>query len=141
MFVTLSHCVYWKKNICHTESLCLSKNCQKWSKTVKIGQKLSKTVKIGQFLNFFLGHFLTFFDQFWPFFLKHSDSVWQTFFSSIKHIDSVWQFFSFLNTVTQCDKHFFRHSDISLAVNFFKETIWKFGYLSNINFNIEEKLV
>ena len=78
LFVTLSHCVKehffvtlcLRKNVCHTESLCLRKNGKKQSKTVKNG--LKKT-------NCFL-MFLTVFDCFWSFFLKHSDSVWQTFF-------------------------------------------------------------
>ena len=47
----------------------------------------------------------------------------------------------FLNTATHCDKQFFIPNDLFLAVNLFLEKIRKFGYLSKINFNIEEKLV
>ena len=77
------------------------------------------------------------FDSFWPFFLKRSDSVWQTFLS--------------LNTVTQCDKLFFipKYSDSVwktffstqwsfFVVNLFSENIRKLVYLSKTNFNIEE---
>ena len=66
--------------------------------------KLSKLVKNDPFL--------TAFDSFWLlliiFFLKHSDSVWQTYFV--------------LNTVTQYDKHVF-NTDLFLAVNLFSEKI------------------
>ena len=85
----------FKKNVCHSESLwkklfvtlshCVSE--KKWPKTVKNCQKRSV---------------LTVFDSFWTFL---------TVFI-IKHSELVWQTFSFLNTVTQCDQHFSKHSDL-----------------------------
>ena len=60
---SLLNCVteFNKKKFCHTESLCLRKNCQKLLKTVKNGPVL------------------TVFDRFDRFSLKHSHSVRQTF--------------------------------------------------------------
>ena len=77
---------------------------------------MSKLVKNGQFW--------TDFDHFWPFFLKHSNSAWQTFFSIntvtlvtnflfLKHSDLVWQPF-LKKTVIFC-----------LAVNLFSKKIRK----------------
>ena len=93
----LSHwvTVFKEKNVCRTESLCLRKKClwhwvtvfkKKRSKTVK------KTVKNGQKRSVF-DPFLYLLTIFYCLFLKHSNSVWQTFV--------------FLNTVIQCNKYFF----------------------------------
>ena len=94
-----------KKNFGHTESLCLRINGPKWSKFFKNYQK--RTV----------------FDSFWPFFLIHSDSVWQTFFC-IKHSDSVWKTF-FLTQWLRVTNSFFNEVIFFLAVNLFSEKILK----------------
>ena len=104
-FVTLSHCVsekkslsHWvnvfnKKNVCHTESLCLRK---KLSKMVKKCQKLWKTVKKEPFL--------TVFDSFIPFFHSVSQCL------SVTNI-------ILLNTVTQSDKLFISETQWLSAAN------------------------
>ena len=103
--------VFKKRNVCHTELLCLRKNGKKCSKAVKSGQKLSVFDRFWQFLTVFFLNTVTKCDKY--FFLKHSDSVWQTFF--------------FLNTVTLCDKHVFKHSDLFLSGKFIlrkNQKIW-----------------
>ena len=104
----------------HWVTVFKKKTCQKRSKS---SQKLSKTVKTDRFWTC-----LTVFDRFWPFFLKHSDTVTQydTHFF-VKHSDSMWQTFFFLNTVTKCDKFFFKHSDLFFSGKFIfrkKLKIW-----------------
>ena len=92
--------MFKKKNVCHTESLCLRK-------AVKNCQKLPKTDRFWPFLTVF-GHL-------WLIFLKHSDLVWQTFFlNTVTQCDQLL----FLNTVTQCDKHFLQHSDLFFSGKF-----------------------
>ena len=86
--------VFKKEKVCHTVSLCLiKKTClshwvtvfkMKRYKMVKNCQKRSKMISFWPFL--------TFFDHFWPFFLKHSDSVRQTFFSQAQWL-SLTNFF------------------------------------------------
>ena len=72
----LSHwvTVFKKKNVCHTESLCLR----------KIVQKLSKLDRFKLFFKLFDVFSWVFFNTVTQcdkqFFLKHSASVWQTFF-------------------------------------------------------------
>ena len=103
----MSHWVtVFKKNV---------RNCQKLSKTVK-------TVKNGQKWSVFecFWQFLTVFDSFWPFFSQTQWlSVTNIFF--IKHSDSVWQTFFFLNTVTQSYKHLLNTVIFFLAVNLILE--------------------
>ena len=119
--------VFKKKNVCHTESLCLT---NKWSKTVKNCQKRVEN-----------GPFLTGLDSFWSlltvFFLKHSESVWQTFFC-IEHRDSVWLTFFSLTQWLSVTIYFFTQLSFS-SCNFILEKIRKFGYLSKTNFNIEDR--
>ena len=78
--------VFNKKNVCHTDSLCLRKN---WSKTVKNCQKLSKMVKNGPFVTVFdsFRPFLTVFVRFWPFLTVFE--IFDSFYSS-------WPFLLFL---------------------------------------------
>ena len=86
-------------------------------------------------------------DRFWQFMTIFDRFSLNTVTQCDKHFFYLTQwpsvtFFSFfLNTLTQCDKHFFKHINLFLAVNLFSEKNCPFCYLSKTNFNIQEKLI